>query len=119
RTAASGSTLPAYLIPVGSMQFKIGDSTTEQIQTSARMIAAKRTRVTMVASNSSSEMNVWADETGRLLRLTVPMQGLDVARTDIASVSARQVAISRPNDEAVRVLANGFSLAGDGSHRRL
>jgi pimeloyl-ACP methyl ester carboxylesterase len=44
--------------------------------------------------------------------LTAPSQGLDVARTDIASVAARQVAISRPNDEAVRILANGFSLAG-------
>src|SRR5207302_2395594 len=31
---------------------------------------------------------------------------------DIASVSARQVSISRPNDESVRILANGFSLAG-------
>ena len=112
RTATSGSTLPAYLIPVGSVQFKVGDSTTEQIQTSARLIAAKRTRVTMTTADSSSEMNVWADENGRLLRLTVPLQGLDVARSDIASVSARQVAISRPNDEAVRILANGFSLAG-------
>jgi len=112
RTATSGSTLPAYVVPLGSMQFKVGDSTTEQIQTSARLITAKRTRVTVMASNSSNEMNVWADETGRLLRLTIPEQGLDVARTDIASVSARQVAISRPNDEPVRILANGFSLTG-------
>ena len=112
RTAASGSTLPAYVVPLGSMQFKVGDSTTEQIQTTTRLITAKRTRVTTVTSNSSTEMNVWADESGRLLRLTVPVEGLDVARTDIASVSARQVAISRPNDEVVRILANGFSLTG-------
>jgi pimeloyl-ACP methyl ester carboxylesterase len=112
RTAPSGSTLPAYLVPLGSMEVRVGDSTTEQIQTTARLISAKRTRVTMNAANAPSEMNIWADETGRLLRLTVPAQGLDVARTDIASVSARQVTISRPNDEAVRILANGFSLAG-------
>jgi uncharacterized protein len=112
RTVPSGSTLPAYLIPVGSMDIRVGDSTTEQIQTTARLIAAKRTRVTMNVANMPTEVNIWADEGGRLLRLTVPSQGLDVARTDIASVSARQVAISRPNDEAVRILANGFSLAG-------
>src|SRR4051812_268534 len=112
RTAAPGSTLPAYLIPIGSIQIKVGDSVDEQIQTSARRITAKRTRVTLSGATQSDEMNVWADESGRLLRLTVPAQGLDVARTDIASVSARQVAISRPNDESVRILANGFSLAG-------
>src|SRR5215831_19019363 len=112
RTAPSGSTLPAYLIPVGSMDIRVGDSTTEQIQTTARLISAKRTHVTMSLANTPTDVNVWADENGRLLRLTVPAQGLDVARTDIASVSARQVAISRPNDEAVRILANGFSLAG-------
>ena len=112
RTAPSGSTLPAYLIPVGSMDIRVGDSTTEQIQTTARLIATKRTRVTMNIANAPTEVNIWADENGRLLRLTVPAQGLDVARTDIASVAARQVAISRPNDEAVRILANGFSLAG-------
>jgi len=112
RTAPAGSTLPAYLIPIGSLQIKVGDSVSEQIQTSARRITAKRTRVTISGATTADEMDVWADESGRLLRLTVPAQGLDVARTDIASVSARQVAISRPNDEAVRILANGFSLAG-------
>ena len=112
RTAPSGSTLPAYVVPVGSIDIRVGDSTSEQIQTTARLITARRTRVTMNIAGAPSELNIWADENGRLLRLTVPAQGLDVARTDIASVAARQVAISRPNDEAVRILANGFSLAG-------
>ena len=57
-------------------------------------------------------MNIWGDETGRLLRLTVPAQNIDVAREDIASVASRQVTISRPNDELVRIPSNGFSLAG-------
>jgi len=112
RTVPSGTTLPAYQIPLGSLQIRVGDSTTEQIQTTTRLISAKRTRVTMASASGSDEVNVWADEAGRLLRLTVPAQGLDVARTDVASVAARQVAISRPNDESVRILANGFSLAG-------
>src|SRR5207245_7327130 len=32
-------------------------------------------------------------------------------REDIASVAARRVTISRPNDEPAKILANGFSLA--------
>ena len=111
RTAPSGTSFSTYLIPLGLMQVTVEDSTTEQIQTATRLIAAKRTHVKFIAGGVD-DVNIWADENGRLLRLTVPAQGLDVARTDIASVSARQVAISRPNDEAVRILANGFSLAG-------
>ena len=111
RTAADGSTLPAYQIPLGAIQLHVVESATEQIQTTARLITAKRTHITASTTNPPVEINIWGDETGRLLRLTVPAQGLDVARSDIASVSARQVAISRPNDEAARILANGFSLA--------
>jgi pimeloyl-ACP methyl ester carboxylesterase len=112
RTAAAGSTLPAYQIPLAPVQIRIVDVTTEQIQTTARLISAKRTHLTISTATPPVDINVWSDENGRLMRLTVPAQGLDVARTDIASVSARQVVISRPNDEAVRILANGFSLAG-------
>ena len=113
RTAAAGSTLPAYVLPLASVELRVGESTTERIQTTTRLINAKRTHVTAAtAGTPAMDINIWADETGRLLRLTVPAQGLDVARSDVASVASRQVAISRPNDEAVRILANGFSLAG-------
>jgi pimeloyl-ACP methyl ester carboxylesterase len=112
RATPDGSTLAAYQIPLGAVQLRVIDSTTEQIQTTARLITAKRTHITASTTNPPVDINIWGDETGRLLRLTVPSQGLDVARTDIASVAARQVTISRPNDEAVRILANGFSLAG-------
>jgi uncharacterized protein len=112
RTAASGATLPAYILPLGSVTLRVGDSTTEQIQTTTRLITAKRTRVTASAGTTSMDVTIWNDESGRLLELTIPAQGLDVARTDIASVSSRHIAISRPNDEQVRVPAIGFTLAG-------
>jgi pimeloyl-ACP methyl ester carboxylesterase len=112
RTAAVDSTLPVYILPQVSLTLRVIDSTTEQIQTSSRLIVARRTRVTLSTPNVPLEMNIWGDENGRLLRLTVPAQNVDVAREDIASVAARQVTISRPNDEPVRILSNGFSLAG-------
>ena len=112
RTATAGTTLAAYQIPIGSVPIQVVDSATEQIQTTSRLITARRTHITLGTTSPPVDVNIWGDESGRLLRLTVPAQSLDVARTDIASVSARQVTISRPNDEAVRILANGFSLAG-------
>jgi pimeloyl-ACP methyl ester carboxylesterase len=113
RTAAPGDTLPIYVLPQTSLTLKVVDSTTEQIQTSSRIIAAKRTHVTIEAApNPPLDVNIWGDENGRLLRLTVPAESVDVARDDIASVASRQVVISRANDERIRIPANGFTLAG-------
>ena len=112
KTAAPDSTLPLYLLPQTSLTLRVVDSVTEQIQTTARLIVARRTHVTISTPNVPLDMNIWGDENGRLLRLTVPAQNLDFAREDIGSVSARQIVISRPNDEPVRVPSNGFSLAG-------
>ena len=41
----------------------------------------------------------------------MPAQGFDVVRKDIASVASRREPVARPNDEAVHIPANGFSLA--------
>jgi pimeloyl-ACP methyl ester carboxylesterase len=112
KNAPAGSTLPAYILPIGSVVLHVGESTTEQIQTATRLIAAKKTRVTASSPGTTLDFTIWGDENGRLLEMTAPAQGLDVARTDIASVSARHIAISRPNDEQVRIPAVGFTLAG-------
>ena len=93
RTAAAGSTLPAYQIPIAPVEIRVVESTTEQIQTTARLINAKRTHVTISTATPPVDINVWADENGRLMRLTVPAQGLDVARTDIASAGTRRSCI--------------------------
>lgn len=110
RTAPAGSTVSAYS---GSFVFaiRVGESSTEQIQTAARLVQARRTVVTLMTPGTPLDAEVWGDETGHLVRLTVPAQGLDVVREDIASVAARRVTISRPNDEQAKILANGFSLA--------
>jgi pimeloyl-ACP methyl ester carboxylesterase len=47
-----------------------------------------------------------------MIRLSVPLQSLEVVREDIAAVSSRSVSISRANDEQVNIPSNGFSLAG-------
>ena len=111
KSAAPGSTIPGY---VGGVSFpiRVGESTDEHIQTVARLIDARRTRVTLIAGGVPVDAEVWADEAGRLLRVTIPAQSLDVVREDVASVAARRVTISRPNDEAIKIPANGFSLAG-------
>ena len=113
KTAASGTTLPAYISPEVGVTLHVGESANEQIQTLARVISARRTKLVFEqAGTPPSDAEIWSDENGRLLRLTVPSQSLDVVREDIASVSTRRITISRAGDIQVTIPANGFSLAG-------
>jgi pimeloyl-ACP methyl ester carboxylesterase len=110
RFADPGSSLQAY---AGGMAFPVtvGASLDETIQTPSETIRARRTSVTLDAPGAPFELTLWADENGRLLRLSIPVQSIEIAREDIASVATRRVTVSRSNDEQVRVPANGFSLA--------
>jgi len=113
RTADAGSTFSGYVPPNGSFTITVGASSLERIQTVERVIEARRTQVTIgVAGASSTPAEIWGDETGRLLRVTLPGQNVDAVREDVASVSARRIVISRDGDEQVRIPANGFTLAG-------
>ena len=112
RDLAPGATLHAYVPGQASFDLKVGESTTERIQTVAGLVVARRTSIALTAANGSLDAEVWGDPSGRLLRLSIPGQNIDVIRQDIASVSSRRVTISRPNDEPVKFGSNGVTLVG-------
>jgi pimeloyl-ACP methyl ester carboxylesterase len=111
RSAAPGTMIPGYALQA-SLGIEVAESSSEHIQTVTRTIEVHRTALKMTLDAKPLDAEIWSDETGRLLRLTIPAQQIDVAREDIASVSSRSVPISRPNDEQVKIPASGFSLAG-------
>jgi hypothetical protein len=111
--AERGSRISIYQPAQGSFDVEVGASTTEHIMTVERTITARRTHSLFNLPNLPPlEIEIWGDEEGRLLRVSIPAQSLEFAREDVASVSARIVTMSRPNDEEIRIPANGFSLAG-------
>jgi pimeloyl-ACP methyl ester carboxylesterase len=112
KLAAEGSDIPVYGVPSVSFGVRVGNSSTEQIQTTARVIRATRTQLTLAFPGGPLPADIWTDEAGRMIRFSVPAQGLEVVREDVAAVSSRSVAISRPNDEPIKIAANGFVLAG-------
>jgi uncharacterized protein len=112
-TAARGTTLLMYAPGVGSFSAIVGEAATERIQTVDRVITARRTPLTFQAGNlPPTDAQLWADENGRLLRLQIPAQTLEVARDDMTAVSTRRLTMTRANDQDVRIQANGFSLTG-------
>ena len=113
KTAEPGSKISVYQPGQGSFDVEVAGSTIEHIMTVERTIAARRTRSSFNLPNAPPlDIEIWGDEQGRLLRVSIPAQSLEFAREDIASVSSRLVTMSRPNDEDIRIPANGFSLAG-------
>ena len=112
RTAAPGSTLAAIAGTAGAAQIQVGESSDETIQAPGRVIRARATRVRLAAQGAALDIDVVGDESGHLLRISIPAQNLEVVREDAASVAARRVLISRAGDESVRITANGFTLAG-------
>lgn len=113
RTAEAGTTLTGYIPPDGSMTMTVGTSSVERLQTAERVIEARRTQIVVgIPGAPSMAAEIWGDEMGRLLRVTIPAQNIDAVREDVASVSTRRIVISRPGDEQVRIPANGFTLAG-------
>jgi uncharacterized protein len=68
--------------------------------------------LTITQPSGELRVSLWTDSDGALLRLSIPVQGLELARDDIASAASRTTSFSLPTDEAVRIAANGFNLAG-------
>jgi pimeloyl-ACP methyl ester carboxylesterase len=112
KTAEAGSEIPVYLVPQASATIRVGESFAEQIQTTARLVNARRTHLTLAVAAVQIDADIWTDDASRMIRLSVPAQSLEVVREDIAAVSSRSVVISRPNDDQVNIPSNGFSLAG-------
>jgi len=113
RTAPAGTTIPIFQPPQGTFTATVGASTNEQIKTLDRIINARLTHMTFNTPGTPPlPVDIWGDENGRLLRVSIPAQGVEFAREDVASVSTRKLTMGRPNDEDVRIPANGFSLAG-------
>jgi pimeloyl-ACP methyl ester carboxylesterase len=112
RTAGPGTDIPAFGAPSVKFTIRVGESSTQRIQTTERLISAKRTAIKLVLPGAELDGDIWTDEAGRLIRLSLPAQSLEVVREDVASVASRSVTISRANDEPVKIPANGFVLAG-------
>jgi pimeloyl-ACP methyl ester carboxylesterase len=112
KDANAGTTFRVYVPGQANFDLTVGESSAEQIQTVAGLVVAKRTPITLATPTGSMDAEVWGDPNGRLLRLTITAEGVDVVREDIASVSSRRVTISRPNDESIKFGSNGVTLVG-------
>jgi uncharacterized protein len=99
-----------YVAPQAEVAFRVDATGSETIRTAVGTVSAKRYDLTIANPGGPIQAEVWVDSDGRLLRVRVPAQGLEVAREDIAAVSSRVETMGRPNDEQMHIPSSGFAL---------
>lgn len=112
--ASSGDTvrMAAYIAPQAEIALDATRLEPQAIETQHGTVRASRFSITFHNPGNPLMSELWADESGRLLRFEVQAQGLVVIREDIATVAARRQNITRAGDEGVRIPGNGFTIAG-------
>jgi uncharacterized protein len=108
---STGAQLRLYVAPQAEVTASVRRVTAGRVQTPGRTFATRQLMITVYNPAGQLDIEVWAEENGRLVRVTIPLASLDVVREDVASVAARQERFHREGDEAVRVPATGFTIA--------
>jgi pimeloyl-ACP methyl ester carboxylesterase len=108
-----GAELRGYVAPQIELPVRVQSVTPERIETPRQSIDAVRYLLSIVNPPPAPALDVtiWADQGGQLLRLSVPAQGVELAREDIASAASRTTTFAIAGDASVSIPAAGFNIA--------
>ena len=104
--------LRAYIAPLVEIALRVESMVDERVQTGARTFGVRRYALVFANPGGDLAFQLTADEQGRLIRVTIPPQSLDVVRDDVAASTSRTQTYSNPGDEPVTIPASGFNIAG-------
>jgi uncharacterized protein len=111
-TVTPPAELPAYIAPIVEVPVRVHSVTNERVQTGSQSFNVKRYALAFGNPGGDLAFQLTTDEQGRLIRITIPQQALDIVRDDVAASTSRTQSYSNPGDESVTIAANGFNIAG-------
>jgi pimeloyl-ACP methyl ester carboxylesterase len=106
----AGAELKAYILPLAEIGVRVVSDQPERIQVGTSFLNVQRYDLLFSNPGGDLAMSLTAGDGGRLIRLTIPAQAIEVVREDVASPTSRTQVFSNPGDEAVIVPAAGFNL---------
>jgi len=106
----AGAELKAYILPLGEIGVKVVSDQPERIQVGTTFLNVQRYDLLFSNPGGDLAVSLTAGDGGRLIRLVVPAQAIEVVREDVASPTARTQVSSNPGDEAVTIPAVGFNI---------
>jgi pimeloyl-ACP methyl ester carboxylesterase len=109
--APQGSELRAYVVPQSLTSLKLLSSAAERIQVGKDFLDVVHFEALwQIPGATDLGLSITAMKDGSLVRVSVPSQGLDVIRADVAASTSRTQVFSNPGDEAVMIPATGFNI---------
>ena len=111
RTITPPAELPAYIAPQVEIALKVRSVIDERVQTGSQIFNVRRYELAFSNPGGDLAFQLTADEDGRLIRVTIPAQNIDVVRDDVAASTSRTQTYSNPGDETVTISGNGFNIA--------
>src|SRR5918994_3132934 len=103
--------LPAYIAPQVEIRIRVKSVATERVQTGIRTFDVRRYALAFANPGGDLDFQLTADALGKLIRITIPAQALDVVRDDVAASTSRTEIYSNPGDEPVSIPGSGFNIA--------
>jgi dienelactone hydrolase len=110
-TVTPPSDLAAYVAPIVEVQIRVQSVANERVQTGSQSFNVRRYALAFANPGGDVAFQLTTDEQGRLIRITIPAQALDIVRQDVAASTSRTQSYSNPGDESVTIPANGFNIA--------
>jgi pimeloyl-ACP methyl ester carboxylesterase len=106
----AGAELRAYILPLAEIGVRVVSDQPERIQVGTTFLNVQRYDLLFSNPGGDLAVSLTAGDGGRLIRLVVPAQAIEVVREDVASPTSRTQVFSNPGDEAVIIPAVGFNL---------
>ena len=106
----AGAQLRAYILPLSEIGIRVVSDQPERIQVGTSFLNVQRYDLLFSNPDGDLAVSLTAGDGGRLIRLSVPSQAIEVIREDVASPTSRTQVFSNPGDEAVVIPAVGFNL---------
>jgi pimeloyl-ACP methyl ester carboxylesterase len=106
----AGAELRAYVLPIAEIGVRVVSDQPERIQVGTSFLNVQRYDLLLNNPGGDLAMSLTAGDGGRLIRLSIPAQAIEIVREDVASPTSRTQVFSNPGDEAVIIPAVGFNL---------
>jgi pimeloyl-ACP methyl ester carboxylesterase len=106
----TGAELRAYLLPLAEVGLTVKAVADERMQIGTTFLNVRRYDLAVANPGGDLAMTVFASSDGSLVRLSVPAQGLEVVREDLAASTSRSQVYTNPGDEPATIPAYGFNL---------
>jgi dipeptidyl aminopeptidase/acylaminoacyl peptidase len=105
-----GAEFRVYVVPQMEIAAKVKAIHRERMQIGTTVFDVRRFELVYANPSGEVAINLTANDEGGLVRVSIPVDSLDIVREDVASSTSRTQIHSNPGDEAVIIPTVGFNI---------